>query len=89
MERRTLEWKRTKGSAEAGVHIQTLMRTDYRVSYGKIVFGTLHLEWLNEISLFAPHQHALGHILADAVGQALCTMRGLSTVTQDRSDKRA
>ena len=65
------------------------MRTDYTVSYGKIVFGTLHLEWLNENSLFAPHQHALGHILADAVAQAWCTMRGLSAVTRDLSDKRA
>ena len=89
IERRTLEWKRTQANAEANVHIQTIVRTDYTVSYGKIVFGTLHLEWLQENSLFSPHQHALGLIIADTIAQTLCTIRGLSTVADNRSDRRA
>ena len=71
------------------VHIQTMMRTEYKVQYGKVVFGTLHLEWLSENSIFDPHQHALGRILADAVAQAMCTVRGLAPVRPMRTDLRA
>jgi UDP-GlcNAc:undecaprenyl-phosphate GlcNAc-1-phosphate transferase len=89
MERRTLEWRRTRTSENQQVHIQTMMRTDYTVQYGKVVFGTLHLEWLQENSIFDPHQHVLGRILTDAVAQAICTMRGLAPVHQLRTDLRA
>ena len=77
MERRSLEWKRNRPGEGNSVHIQTLVSTAYTVSSGRIVFGTLHLEWLRENSIFDPHQVALGRILADAVAQAMCTIRGL------------
>ena len=48
-----------------------------------------HLEWLHENSIFDPHQHALGRILADAVAQAMCTVRGLTPVRQLRTDLHA
>ena len=46
------------------------------------MFGTLHLEWLQENGIFEPHQHALGRILADALAQAICTVRGLTPVVE-------
>ncbi len=89
LERRTLEWRRSQRDTDQRVHIQTMMRTEYKVQYGKVVFGTLHLEWLSENSIFDPHQHALGRILADAVAQAMCTVRGLAPVRPMRNDLRA
>ena len=87
MERRSLEWKRNRPGKGNSVHIQTLCSAEYVVSSGRVVFGTLHLEWLQENSIFDPHQQALGRILADAVAQAMCTIRGLVPV-EERKDMR-
>jgi UDP-GlcNAc:undecaprenyl-phosphate GlcNAc-1-phosphate transferase len=84
MERRSLEWKRNRPGKGNSVHIQTMAESEYAVSSGRIVFGTLHLEWLQENSIFDPHQQALGRILADAVAQAMCTIRGLVPLDQRR-----
>jgi UDP-GlcNAc:undecaprenyl-phosphate GlcNAc-1-phosphate transferase len=84
MERRSLEWKRNHPGAGNDVHIQTMAASTYTVSSGRIVFGTLKLEWLQENSIFDPHQVALGRILADAVAQAMCAIRGLVPVEQRR-----
>jgi len=87
MERRSLEWKRNRVGSGNSVQIQTLCSAEYVVSSGRVVFGTLHLEWLQENSIFDPHQQALGRILSDAVAQAMCTIRGLVPLT-DRRDMR-
>ena len=87
MERRSLEWKRNRPGEGNSVHIQTLSSAEYVVSSGRVVFGTLHLEWLQENSSFDPHQQALGRILADAVAQAMCTIRGL-VLSKNGSDMR-
>jgi hypothetical protein len=58
------------------------------VAAGKVIFGTLQLDWLQENSIFDPHQHALGRILADALAQAICALRGLAPIEQ-RKDLRA
>ncbi len=84
-----LEWSRKQSSTGTHVNIQTMMQAEYTVSYGNLIFGTLHLEWLNENGIFAPHQHALGHMLAGTLAEALCTMRGLSTQPEQRSDQHA
>jgi len=88
MERRSLEWKRNRIGEGNSVHIQTLARAEYVVSSGRVIFGTLHLEWLQENSIFDPHQQALGRILADAVAQAMCTIRGLVPIEEHRKDMR-
>ena len=82
LERRSLEWKRKRAGDGNSVHIQTLSKGEYGVSAGRIMFGTLHLEWLQENGIFEPHQHALGRILADALAQAICTVRGLTPVVE-------
>ena len=89
MERRMLEWSRKQSITGGNVNIQTMMRAEYTVSFGNLIFGTLHLEWLHENGVFAPHQYVLGHLLADTMAETLCTMRGLSTQTEQRSDQHA
>ena len=88
MERRSLEWKRNRVGEGNSVHIQTLAQAEYTVASGRVVFGTLHLEWLQENSIFDPHQQALGRILADAVAQAMCTVRGLVPIEEQRKGMR-
>jgi UDP-GlcNAc:undecaprenyl-phosphate GlcNAc-1-phosphate transferase len=87
LQRRSLEWRRNRPGDGNSVHIQTLSKGEYSVSAGRVMFGTLHLEWLQENGIFEPHQHALGRILADALAQAMCTIRGLVPV-EDRKDMR-
>ena len=82
LQRRSLEWKRKRPGKGNSVHIQTLSKGEYSVSAGRIMFGTLHLEWLQENGVFEPHQHALGRILADALAQAICTVRGLAPISE-------
>ena len=84
-----LEWSRKQSITGGSVNIQTMMRAEYTVSFGNLIFGTLHLEWLHENGVFAPHQYILGHLLADTMAETLCTMRGLSTQTEQRSDQHA
>ena len=61
----------------AAAHIKaTLSDGTFNVPNG------LHLEWLQENGIFEPHQHALGRILADALAQAICTVRGLTPIVE-------
>ena len=70
------------------IHIHTMSHGEYTVANGRVIFGTLHLQWLQENGIFEPHQHALGRILADALAQAMCTIRGLAPLDQ-RKDMRS
>jgi UDP-GlcNAc:undecaprenyl-phosphate GlcNAc-1-phosphate transferase len=79
IERKTRSWRRNEG-ADA-VHMQTLVRAEYPVQLGRLAFGTLTLTWFRENSIFDPHQHALGRILADAVAHAVFTQRGLDDLS--------
>jgi UDP-GlcNAc:undecaprenyl-phosphate GlcNAc-1-phosphate transferase len=88
VEKKSLEWKRSRVGEGNSVHIQTLVKAEYTVAAGKVIFGTLQLDWLQENSIFDPHQHALGRILADALAQAICALRGLAPIEQ-RKDLRA
>ena len=84
LQRRSLEWKRKRPGAGNSVHIQTMSKGEYSVSAGRVMFGTLHLEWLQENSIFEPHQHVLGRILADSLAQAICTVRGLVPLNEQK-----
>lgn len=87
LERRSLEWRRSRNGTNPEIHIHTMSHGEYSVSNGRVMFGTLHLQWLQENGIFEPHQHALGRILADALAQAMCTIRGLAPLDQ-RKDMR-
>ena len=86
MERRSLEWKRNRPGEGNSVHIQTLCSAEYVVSSGRVVFGTLHLEWLQENSIFDPHQRT-GPDPRRRGGAAMCTIRGLVPI-EERKDMR-
>jgi UDP-GlcNAc:undecaprenyl-phosphate GlcNAc-1-phosphate transferase len=77
IERKARSWHRHDPDGKSDVQIQTLVRAEYPVQLGRVVFGSITLSWLRENSIFDPHQHALGHILADAVAHAMFTQRGM------------
>jgi len=70
-------WVWTRSETEEGVHIQTRTNLELPIHSGRLHHGTLRLAWLQENSVFQPHQRALAQVLADTVAHAMFTLRGL------------
>ena len=78
-------WAWTRSTTEEGVHIQTRTTLELPVTTGRLHHGILRMAWLLENSVFQPHQRALGELLADTVGNAMFTLRGLEAPNESTS----
>jgi UDP-GlcNAc:undecaprenyl-phosphate GlcNAc-1-phosphate transferase len=78
-------WLWTRSETEAGVHIQTRTTMELPIQTGRLHHGTLRIVWLQENSVFQPHQRALAQVIANAVANAMFTLRGLDAPAESHT----